>query len=72
MTQTDASHTPCILMSILFVTVSASYIKPCARSEPDFNACALQHAKETFPVFVKGKFPTDCSRSHAVCACVEV
>ncbi|XP_023713855.1 protein takeout [Cryptotermes secundus] len=31
-----------------------SYIKPCARSDPDFNICALQHAKETFPVFVKG------------------
>jgi len=30
------------------------YIKPCARSDPNFNECALEHAKETFPQFVKG------------------
>jgi hypothetical protein len=38
------------------MAVSASYIEPCARSDPEFNACALKHAKETFPTFVKGEF----------------
>jgi hypothetical protein len=33
----------------------ASYIKPCARSEPDFNKCALEHAKDAAPYIVKGK-----------------
>jgi hypothetical protein len=39
----------------MIMYVSASYIKPCARSDPNFNSCALEHAKETFPYFVKGK-----------------
>jgi len=38
--------------------VSAPYIKPCARSDPKFNECALEHAKETFPQFVKGECRT--------------
>jgi hypothetical protein len=38
------------------LSVSANYIKPCARTDPDFNACALEHAKETFPTLVKGEF----------------
>lgn len=31
-----------------------TYIKPCARSNPDFNACALQSARASFPYAVKG------------------
>ena len=30
-------------------------MKPCARSDPNFNECALQHAKDVFPQMVKGK-----------------
>ena len=33
----------------------ASYIKPCARSDPNFNECALEHAKDVFPHMIKGK-----------------
>ncbi|XP_069681802.1 protein takeout-like [Periplaneta americana] len=39
-----------------------SYIKPCARSDPNFNACALDHAKKALHDFLKGdsnfKIPT--------------
>ncbi|XP_023709338.1 protein takeout-like [Cryptotermes secundus] len=31
-----------------------TYIKPCARSNPDFNACALRSARDSFPYAVKG------------------
>jgi len=33
----------------------APYIKPCARSDPNFNECALEHAKDVYPQLVKGK-----------------
>ena len=33
-------------------------MKPCARSNPNFNDCAVEHAKETFPQFVKGECRT--------------
>jgi hypothetical protein len=39
----------------LFSFSPAPYIKPCARSEPNFNACALEHAKDVFLQMVKGK-----------------
>jgi len=40
----------------------APYIKPCARSEPNFNECALEHAKDAFPQMIKGKV-SFCSSS---------
>ncbi|PNF31882.1 hypothetical protein B7P43_G07898 [Cryptotermes secundus] len=30
------------------------YIKPCARSDPKFNDCTLQHGNEAIPYIVKG------------------
>jgi len=39
---------------ILFV-FPAPNIKPCARSDPNYNECALEHAKDVYPQMVKGK-----------------
>lgn len=47
-------------ISVLLVCVGCAaaavphYIKPCARSDPKFNACAVQHAKETIKELAKG------------------
>jgi hypothetical protein len=44
----------------------APYIKPCARSDPNFNECALERAKDVFPQMVKGSvsfYSTFMSRS---------
>jgi hypothetical protein len=35
--------------------VSADYIKPCSRSDPKFNECALKNGKEALPRILKGK-----------------
>jgi hypothetical protein len=36
---------------------TANYVKPCARSDPNFNECAIQHARETLasPALERGK-----------------
>jgi len=39
----------------LYSLFLAPYIKPCARSQPNFNECALEHAKDVFPHMIKGK-----------------
>lgn len=33
---------------------TASYIKPCRKSDPNFDDCCLQHAKDAFPYILKG------------------
>lgn len=36
--------------------VPAPYIKPCARSDPNINECAVKHGNEAIPHVLKGKF----------------
>lgn len=35
-------------------TFSASYVKPCSKSAPDFEECCRQHGNEMLSTFIKG------------------
>jgi hypothetical protein len=47
-----------LLSLSLFPSVSAHYIQPCSRNDPNLNACAKQHAIQAIPQFINGKRPS--------------
>lgn len=49
------SRQHCSVSLPVLPSVSAHYIKPCSRNDPDLNACAKQHAIQAIPQFINGK-----------------
>nr|CAD7396620.1 unnamed protein product [Timema cristinae] len=39
-------------ISLVVISVTASYIIPCARDDPQLNACALKNARKALPHFI--------------------
>lgn len=46
--------------------LSADYIKPCSRNDPQFNDCALKSGREAIPSIIRGNLHT-CTLAH-LCA----